>query len=145
MWRWICQLTEYSHHFLTWIFIIFIKNMILCTLNIHKLYVNKVVIKLVSAIFSMCTLICAWVHVYPCVCSSEGNVRCHYSNFIPFVFWHRVSHWPVTDPIGQTGWPESQRFTRSLLTHFGWWALITMLRFFFKWVLRMELGFPGCW
>lgn len=26
------------------------------------------------------------MHVYPCVCSSEGNLRCRYSNFIPFGF-----------------------------------------------------------
>lgn len=47
--------------------------------------------------------------------------------------------------LGQTGGPESQRSTRSLLPRFGLRALLTMLlRFFFKWILRVQLGFPGC-
>lgn len=112
----------------------------------HKHYLCKVFMKLVSAIFfSMYKLMSIWVHGYPCMCRSEGNPRCHYSNFIPFVFWHRVLYWPVTHPIGQTVGPESQRSTRSLLPRFGLRALLTMLlRFFFKWILRMQLGFPGC-
>lgn len=46
-----------------------------------------------------------------CVCRPEANLRCEVSGSIHLEFVDRVSHYPRTHQVGQSGWPGSQGST----------------------------------